>query len=266
MSGRFAGLRTWLRKHAQIVARVNDVYGKTLSQDGVLTYGKNLGFLDEPRFQAAWQKTVAANSEGWPKGVPDVRWRLHISMWAARQASQLDGDFVECGVHTGLLSVAICHDLDFASLPRKFYLFDTFNGIPLEALADSEKERVVASNAAFYRDVFAVASRNFAPYPNAQLVQGSLPGTLDTVTLQKIAYLSVDLNNAAAERAVIERLWDKLVPGAIVLIDDYAWETCEDQYAMWNSFAADQGLAIATLPTGQGLLLKPPTLTASSGR
>jgi O-methyltransferase len=261
MSGRFSGIKSWLRKHGQIVAKVNDLYGKTLSQDGVLVYGKNLGFLENSEFKAAWQATEGANRGGWPAGVPDVRWRVHIALWAARQGLQLEGDFVECGVHTGLFSVAICHALDFGAQPRSFYLFDTFNGIPLEAIA--EMDRVVASNASYYRDVFDIASRNFAPFPNAKLIKGNLPDTLAQAPLDKIAYLSVDLNNAAAEHAVITELWDKLVPGAVVLIDDYAWETCEDQYAMWNAFAADKGLFIATLPTGQGLLLKPPDLTAS---
>ena len=259
MSSRFNSIKHWLRKHGQVIDKVNSLYGKTLSQDGVLTYGKNLGFLEEPAFKAAWQVTEEANKGGWPQGVPDVRWRVHMALWAAQQGLQLEGDFVECGVHTGLFSVAICHALNFSNLPRSFYLFDTFNGIPLDNIADTERERVVASNASYYGDVFEIASRNFAAFPNAKLVKGNLPETLTTVDLTKIAYLSVDLNNAAAEKAVITHLWDKLVPGAVVLIDDYAWETCEDQYAMWNAFAASKGLAIATLPTGQGLLLKPPS-------
>ncbi|MGL4634809.1 MAG: TylF/MycF/NovP-related O-methyltransferase [Beijerinckiaceae bacterium] len=262
MSGRLSGIKNWLRKHGQIISKVNDLYGKTLSQDGVLVYGKNLGFLEEPAFKAAWEATEAANRGGWPAGVPDVRWRTHIALWAARHGLKLEGDFVECGVHTGLFSVAICHALDFANQPRSFYLFDTFNGIPLEAVAETEMERVVASNAKFYRDVFDVASRNFALFPNAKLIKGNLPDSLAQAPIEKIAYLSVDLNNAAAEHAVIMTLWDRLVPGAVVLIDDYAWETCEDQYAMWNAFAAEKGLSIATLPTGQGLLLKPPAITA----
>jgi O-methyltransferase len=262
MSGYLSGVKNWLRKHARIIARVNDVYGNTLSQDGVIVYGKNLGFLDEPTFKTAWEVTKEANKGGWPKGVPDVRWRTHIALWAAKQGLQLEGDFVECGVHTGLFSVAICHALNFSTMKKSFYLFDTFNGIPLDNIAETEMERVVASNASYYGDVFEIASRNFAPYPNAKLIKGNLPETLKTVYLDKIAYLSVDLNNAAAEHSVITELWDKLVPGAIILIDDYAWETCEDQYIMWNAFAAEKGIAIATLPTGQGLLLKPPTQQA----
>ena len=87
-------------------------------------------------------------------------------------------------------------------------------------------------------------------------VASLLPDTLDAVAGRKIAYLSVDLNNAPAESGVIERLWPQLSSGAIVVIDDYAFSGHDAQYSMWNAFAAKRGLMVATLPTGQGLLIK----------
>ena len=88
MSGRFNSIKRWLRKHGQVIDKVNSLYGKTLSQDGVLTYGKNLGFLEDPAFKAAWQVTQEANTGGWPQGVPDVRWRVHMALWAAQQGDR----------------------------------------------------------------------------------------------------------------------------------------------------------------------------------
>lgn len=51
--------------------------------------------------------------------------------------------------------------------------------------------------------------------------------------------------------------WDKLVPGGIILLDDYGWQTHEAQKADWDEFARDRGVQILTMPTGQGLLIKP---------
>jgi O-methyltransferase len=225
--------------------------------EGIWAANRTLGFLDEPGFAAAWARSERDNAAGWPGGSPDVRWRAHIALWAARNGLQREGDFVECGVHTGLLSLVICHALDFASLPRRFYLFDTFNGIPTEGVEAAEMERVQRDNATIYTEVFDIARRNFAPFPNAVLVRGTLPGSLDEVPIGRIAYLSMDLNNRKAEQEVIERLWDRIVPGAVILLDDYAWITCESQRDMWDAFAASHGLSVATLPTGQGLLLRP---------
>jgi O-methyltransferase len=240
----------------QRVAQILELEERFRSMDGMSITGRNLAFLEDPVFKAAWAASYEANKESWKSGVPDVRWRAHIALWAAEQGLRLEGDFVECGVHTGLLSLVICHALQFDKLPRRFYLFDTFDGIPDEDMNDIEQHRIKTVGALDYKNVWGLAKRNFAPFPNAQLVQGRLPKSLETVVVEKIAYLSVDLNNVKAERGVIAQLWEKVVPGAIVLIDDYAWIGCEQQQQMWDTFARAHGLSIATLPTGQGLLIK----------
>ena len=39
----------------------------------------------------------------------------------------------------------------------------------------------------------------------------------------RIAYLHIDLNQAPAEIAALEVLFDRIVPGGIVILDDYEW-------------------------------------------
>lgn len=223
--------------------------------DGLAIEGKTAAFLDEPRFKAAWEFSKAGNSEGWRGKVPDIRWRAHIACWAATHGAGLEGDFVECGVHTGMLSMTICHFLNFAGSGKRFYLFDTFSGIPLETVEARELPGAEQANRHYF-DCFELAKRNFAAFPNAVLVKGVLPQSLQQAPLSRIAYLSVDLNNSSAEKAVIEALWDRLSPSAIVLIDDYGFAGQEAQAKMWNAFAASQNRSIASLPTGQGLLIR----------
>lgn len=227
--------------------------------DGLAVSGRNLSFRSDARFAAAWQKAVQLNAEGWKKsrkGVPNIEWRAHICCWAAQHALSKEGDFVECGVHTGLLSLTICHFLDFARLSRDFYLFDTFSGIPMASLPEREKETAQRINDAIYFDVWDIAKRNFAPFPNTHLIRGVLPDSIKTVNFNKISYLSIDLNNFTSEKLVIENVWQYISDGGIVIIDDYAFGGHEAQYEMWNDFAASVDRMIATLPTGQGILLK----------
>lgn len=224
--------------------------------DGLGISGKNLSFLDDPRFDAAWNEAKRLNSDVW-ETVPDIRWRAHVACWAATQALRIPGDFVECGVHGGLLSLTVCHFTDFNTTGRKFWLFDTFSGVPLDVVAPSEREHVDMLNGVLYKDdVFERASRNFAPYGGARLVRGLLPGTIAEADIDRISFLSVDLNNALSERGTIEALWPKLSPGAVVVIDDYAFSGYEAQHATWNEFAASKMLSVLTLPTGQGIMLK----------
>jgi hypothetical protein len=225
--------------------------------DGLGVSDRNLSFLDDPVFAAAWDRAAQLGLEGWQGAAPDIRWRAHVAVWCASNGLQIEGDFVECGVHTGLLSVTICETLKFAGVPKSFWLFDTWSGIPVDTLGADEKQKAAQLNADNYRmNIHDIATRNFAPYPNAKLVRGVLPGTLSEATIEKIAYLSIDLNNRVAEEAVIEALWPKVTPGGMVLLDDYGLRGFEQQYAMWNAFAERVGRRIVTLPTGQGVLVK----------
>lgn len=157
---------------------------------------------------------------------------------------------------TPLLGVAVCQFVDIDKTGRKYYLFDTYEGIPLEQLEPSEVAMAKHHNELFYTNVYERAKANFSPYSNAVMVKGMLPGTLNDVSIDRFSYLSIDLNQVFAEREVIEQLWDKLSTGAIVVIDDYGWAGHDLQYAMWNEFAAKHDRYIASLPTGQGLLIK----------
>ena len=224
----------------------------------VAVRGVNLGFMEDDRFAAAWKIASELNRDVWRKGVPDIRWRAHVCCWAAQCGLNLKGDLVECGVYGGLLSITICEFLNFKKGGPKFWLFDTFHGIPIEQVPKSEQRQASITNQRKYsEDYFPVAQRNFKDYPNVQLVRGALPGSLaDAAKLKKIAYLSMDLNSASAEEATIKLLWDKLVVGAVVVLDDYGSLGHETQYHMWNEFARSKGRFILTLPTGQGVLTK----------
>lgn len=245
-------LKRWLKSHG-----IQRSFPIDYRADGVAVTGKNLAALRDPRLTTAYAEAARLNAEGWPSGVPDISWRAHVCCWAATQALRIPGDFVECGVHTGLLSLTVAHFVDFAKLDRRFWLMDTFEGIPVERVEEKEREHVKQLNSDLYFDCYALTQRNFAPYPNARLVRGILPDSLAETEIEAVAYLSIDLNNANAEMATIERLWPKLSPGAIVVLDDYAFTGYEVQHERWDEFARKQGLMVLTVPTGQGILMKP---------
>jgi hypothetical protein len=65
------------------------------------------------------------------------------------------------------------------------------------------------------------------------------------------------MNNVLPEIAAIEYFWDKLVQGGIVVLDDYGFTSHLQQKLAFDEFAKRVGVLILTLPTGQGLILKP---------
>src|SRR3954452_2315021 len=92
------------------------------AEDGLYTI-HNQSFRRNSQFRAAYARAVQAS-----RGVDQhLEWRVHVALWAAATALRAAGDFVECGVNAGFLSSAIMRRLNFAALPRKYYLLDTFS-------------------------------------------------------------------------------------------------------------------------------------------
>jgi hypothetical protein len=84
-----------------------------------------------------------------------------------------------------------------------------------------------------------------------------VPDTLELVDTPRVAFLSIDMNNTAPEIAAAEFFWPKLTPGAPVILDDYGWAEHIEQKRAFDAFAARHGVCILSLPTGQGLIVKP---------
>jgi hypothetical protein len=228
---------------------------------GLAIWDKVVPFLSDSRFLDAHEHALAARQRAaWLDGVEiglHQEWPIHVLCWVATQAARLPGDFVECGVNVGQSSAAVCRYVDFNRLDRDFWLFDTFSGVPLEHVSESERPHIAGFNGSYYRDSYDVAHATFGPYPRAHLVRGIVPESLGTVTIDKVAYLHIDMNNALPERAALEHFWPKLVAGAFIVLDDYGWEIYRRQREAADDFARSVGVEILALPTGQGVLLKP---------
>ena len=193
--------------------------------------------------------------------------RVYTCCWAARHALSLPGDFVECGVNTGFLSRSVMSYIDFQDQQdRRFYLLDTFEGIPLDQMNTDEKAAGFEkyNENVYGTDVYQIAKNNFAAFENAVLIKGAVPGTLDQVPSQHICYFSIDMNCAYPEVAAIEYFYDKLVPSAVVVFDDYGFDGYQSQRTALDDFAHRKGIEIFAMPTGQGLLVRPPFPSASS--
>lgn len=229
--------------------------------DCLKTYCKNMSWLTADNFVQAYRAGMDTGHKIFrpPGSKADIHieWRVHTACWAASHALHLAGDFVECGVNTGILSRAICNYVPFNETDKTFFLFDTFRGIPEDQMLPSERESRVRENQELYEECYETAKRNFAPFPRAKLIRGKVPDTLGAVAIERVCYLSVDMNIKAPEIAAIEFFWDKLSTGAVVLLDDYGWSGHFEQHDAMDAFARRMNVEILSLPTGQGLLLKP---------
>jgi hypothetical protein len=242
-----------LRMAHEIIGSGIGLYGEPFRflEDGIATI-HNADFLTDPRFEGAYQSGAATGSwAGWAN-----RWRAYIACWCAQQTSHLPGDFVECGVNKGGNPRMIIDYLGpDAFCRRRFYLLDTFEGFDDRYLSEKERE---TRKRFHYSSVLSEVETTFSPYPFATIVQGPVPDTLSKVASNCIAFVSIDMNCVAPELAAAEYFWERMSAGAILLLDDYGFSNHEEQKMGFDAFAAARAVAVLQLPTGQGMIIKPP--------
>jgi hypothetical protein len=226
--------------------------------DGLATI-HNSEFLRDPRFVRAYRfgmRTTATRMLDL-----HIEWRAWVAIWAAEQALRVPGDFVECGVNTGILAGTIVDWTGFGKLTdRTMWLADTYDGLPEDQINDAERAIGLQGYNAEYRGggAYDIVIDKFAKFPNVRIVRGAVPDTLAQIHTTRVAYLSLDMNIAFPEIAAARHFWPMLSPGGVILLDDYNWTPHINQKRAFDELAKEWNVPILGLPTGQGVIVKPP--------
>jgi hypothetical protein len=219
--------------------------------DNLIALNREVGFLRDPVFRRAFDRAEPRYFNHF------LHWRLHGLCWAGRLALAVPGAFVETGVLEGFSMRVLASYLDLAAADRPLLLYDLFDnpGGPGQGVRLMEHDPSLVDR---------VRAR-FADLPAARVIEGRVPEILDAEPPPgPIAFLHVDLNDAAAETAALDRLWPLLSPGAVVVFDDYGWAAHAPQGEGIDRFVAARNLPLLELPTGQGVLFKPQSAAAAS--
>jgi len=218
----------------------------TYREDGLVTIN-NADFLRDAVFLQAYEAALQQQPDTW------IRWRSHVVQWAAHHAMRLPGDFVECGVNRAFLSMSAMTAVDFRHAnDRHFYLFDTYCGLVPEQVTSDDQ----AAFRNVYPDTYDFVKGTFRDWKNVSVVRGIVPESLTKVSIERVAYLSIDMNCVKPEIEAIKYFWPRIVPGGIIILDDYGFPGHTAQKHAADDFAGSVGVKVLCLPTGQGLIIK----------
>jgi O-methyltransferase len=229
--------------------------------DRLISLDKSAGFLSDPRFAAAMTQ-VSSDTGITQYDAPDgISWRLNTLVWAAREALQVPGDFIECGVYQGDMSWVVTELVDLAAAGKSFYLYDTFEGFAAkyttkEDFPGAPEFLDFADRAYKIPHLFETVCERFSSKPYVKVIKGIVPDILDEIAPSAIAFRHLDLNSAAPEIGALERLIDRVTPGGVVIFDDYGWALHRNQKKAEDDFMRERGYGILELPTGQGMFVK----------
>ena len=228
-----------------VVAAATQITNITLGgshfADNFLTWGRNMSMLDDAAFVQAWRSNIESSAD------EAIVWRRYVLACAAFHCIQLEGDFVECGAYTGVGIKTVVDYLGGTAFPKTFWGYDAF-----EHDESMVNHAMPEHGAALYDRVL----QKFSGYPQVKLVKGLIPASFDRGCPERIAYLHIDMNQAPAEVAALDRLFERLVPGGILILDDYEWSAYRPQKLAEDPWFEARRYRVMPLPTGQGLVIK----------
>lgn len=172
-------------------------------------------------------------------------------------SQNLPGDLVECGVWRGGSSVAMIRTLLSREVRnRDLWLYDTFEGMTAPTKQDVDCFGIPADNfmprdldnhqtptagycEAPLDDVRSNVERWGYPSQRVHYVKGKVEDTIPQQVPEQISLLRLDTDWFESTWHELIHLYPRLVPGGILIIDDYGhWQGCRqavDQYLSENA-------------------------------
>ena len=173
----------------------------------------------------------------------------HLEIY--RKIKDLPGDVLEFGVYKGTSMVRL---LSFRNLleneySRKIIGFDIFGKFPDELQLASDRLFVEGfENAGGYgisKNEFEMHLNNKG-FRNYSLVQGDIIKTIPEYLVKnpslKISILHIDVDVYEPTLFILENLWNKIVKGGILMLDDYG--TVEGETKAVDEFFAGKNIQI----------------------
>ncbi|MFC2188722.1 TylF/MycF/NovP-related O-methyltransferase [Fulvivirgaceae bacterium LMO-SS25] len=215
---------------------------------GFAMYNKNLKWIDD--------KTFLDLIKGSPD--PNQRYDRKFVAWQlAKYTSNLEGDTVECGVLRGATSYLICKTID-KRMKINHHIFDSFEGLskPLnEDLPGSD--RAFKWNEGDLSVPLEKVKDNLREFDFIKYYKGWIPSKFHEVEDLKFKFVHVDVDLYQPTKDSLDFFYSKLVPGGILLCDDYGFYTCEGANKAFNELVKEHNIPnVIHLPTGQGYIIK----------
>lgn len=180
----------------------------------------------------------------------------------------IEGDFVELGVARGgcaaLIGSVIFDKGKRNKLNRKLWLFDSYKGLPEPTEDDFDNSRgegtgehvrpLPKGSCLGMLDEVKKLMFDICAYPVDKLVfvkgwfQDTIP--IESEKIKIIALLRIDGDWYESTKCCLEGLYDKVVPGGIVMIDDY--QSCYGCEKAVDEFISERGLNVTMNFDGRG--------------
>ena len=180
-----------------------------------------------------------------------------------RKTLALEGMVAECGCFRGLSSYLLCSTLqqaDAAFDGRGYRIFDSFAGLS----APSQEDAIEGEGAQVGRLRHMTRAGNFAAsldkvkaalsqFPRIEYFPGWIPAAFPKEDGVRYRFVHVDVDVCKPTRDSIEYFYPRLVPGGVIVCDDYNWPGARQAI---EEVCARVGADFATTPYTQAYIVR----------
>jgi O-methyltransferase len=132
--------------------------------------------------------------------------------------------FIEIGVWRGGTAAIVGKKLSLKGSNAPFYLADTFKGV----VKATEKDAVYTGGEHADTSADLVKGLLKNNYQHIKILEGIFPD--DTGHLipgsQQFGYCHIDVDVYQSAKEIVDWIWDRLIPGGVIVFDDYGFSTC----------------------------------------
>ncbi len=177
-----------------------------------------------------------------------------------------DGNWIECGVWRGYSGLIFCQiakqlnpDFDGSDL----YLLDSFQGLSEKCDKDigsifnpKSKSLYNLKSKNEFRCSLEQVNSTFNEFDNITLIKGWIPEVFDHVPDKLWSFVHIDVDLYEPTFSCLEYFYDRLLPGGIMVCDDYITPLFPGAMKAWDSFCEQREIHFAILDSGQSLIIK----------
>lgn len=171
-----------------------------------------------------FRQDLKTYEKAWPYAQFDTN-RIFTAKYLFEMVAQLDtGDYAELGTYRGSFARLI---YKYKHNSAKLYCFDTFEGFDSQ---DVEKETAVSGDvvkSGYFSDTSLEDVANYITHSNPKgsdtliLRKGFFPATFAGLENNKWRFVLLDADLYEPQKAGLEKFWDAIVDGGILMIHDY---------------------------------------------
>jgi O-methyltransferase len=183
----------------------------------------------------------------------------------ATEAAGVAGDFCEIGCYRGYTTVWLNRHLDAVAPAKRYWAIDTFGGFVAADVAHEQAARGKQS-AADRRALAKFTINSQAWFDATMRLNGITRVTSHAAAVQDFTFPPdatfsfglVDVDLYLPTLAALERLWPRLSPGGVIVVDDcQPGHVYDGSRQALEEFCAARGLGFSVDETKLGVLRKP---------